>query len=530
MEIRRYWEIILRYKILIIALVLCASLGTLASTYLLTDTYVASAMVLVRPLDTRRVTDPPAGMKEKEVLGFPLIGTQQATVFNRTYAEIIQSRDTAKQIVDSLQLDKLERPVEPNILKRAWKSVKNGVKWCIWAGWTVMKHGRLMVPDPYEELIKNIKFAITASEIRDTYLVNISVASEDPHFAAALANAAARVFVEKWRQEYVERANKDLELIEEQFKSNEAEMTALMNDVEEYKINEGIVDLEVQIPENAAVMSHFEQALQHAEADIQELRREREEILKKLVIRQKTMTATSIVSDNPLVTDLDQILATLEINLAGLMERYTPLHPEALAVQAKIDQTRERLAAEEVRRVSDETMIVDPIYQVLEERLSTIDTKLPALEAKRDDFIATTEKYRLEVERLGNTSKDLEILERKAEVQKDITSEFVAVVKDYSVLATKKPEEIHMVSEAAPPLYPSSPIKIYYMGIAAGVSLIIGIALAFFLEYINIRIRTIEEAESSLALPVLATIPRIERLAEAELPEILIRETRQPSS
>jgi succinoglycan biosynthesis transport protein ExoP len=522
-EFRRYWEIILRNRILIISLVVCASLGALAATYIMPETYTASALILIRPLDTRRVTDPPAGMKEKELLGFPLVGAD-AKVFNQSYAEIIQSRATAKQIVEALHLHEIPERVDLSIFTRAWKYTKEKANFCFYATLSLLKYGRVEVPDPYEGLIDAIKGSISAQEIRDTYLVQINVNSDDPSFGALIANSAAKVFVDQWRKSYHEDTQEDIGILEGQFMANDAELKTLLNDLEDYKKREGVVDLDVQIPSKIASMSTFEFELRKAEADIQELLQERREIQRRLAKQQEMYTASTVVGENPIVIDLRETLVNLEIEMAGLGKRFTETHPEVIALQAKIEETRRALAAEKTRTVSDETSAIDPLYLELQLRLSAVETRLPALERKREAYASTIEEYRSEVEELRNKMKELDILERKAEILKGVDAEFITEIKDYHVLATKRPEEMRIVSEATPPLYPSGPIKILYVGIAAAVSLIIGAGLAFFLEYLNIRIRTIEEAGSTLDLPVLATIPRIRRLAEAELPEILIPE------
>ncbi len=524
MELRRYWEIILRYKVMIVSLVLCASLASLASTYVLTDTYNASALVLIRPIDTRRVTDPPAGMREKEVLGFPLVGTN-AKVTTRSYAEIIQSRATAKQIVDELKLDQISEPVEPNLIKRAYKYLKKKVKVLIYYTWTFMKYGRIETGDPYDALVEQVKGSITATEIRDSHLVQIDVRSDDPEFAALLANTAANVFVNHWKALYSRDREEDLAILEGQLASNTEELNTMMDALERFKKESALVDIEIEIPEKLSSMSLFEAKLREAQADIKELIREREEIRHQLDRRKKISTAATIVSENPVAIDLREILAGLEIDMAGLKSRFTPTHPEVLALQAKIDETQRRLDAEEARTVSDETSAPDPVYVGMKLRLAEIETKLPALEAKREGYRLTVEKYRQEVEAIRNKTKELDRMESRLDILKKLNTEFVAEVNDVRVLTSKNPEEARLISPATPSLYPSGPIKIIYLAVAALVSLVIAVALAFFLEYINIRIRTIEEAESALALPVLASIPRIKKLAEAEFPDILTPES-----
>jgi len=503
-------------------------MGALAATYVITDKYIASSLVLVHPMDTRRISDPPRGLGEKQVLGFPL-GVTQIKVFNRSYAGIIQSRAIAKQVVDELHLDQIPKPVESNIFKRAWKGLKSTIKLCFNVAWILLRHGHIEKVDPYENLIDEVKNSISASDIRDTYLVKITVESSDPNLAAVIANTVAKVFVSYWQKVYLNETVEDLSNLENQLKASDAELNTLLDAMEDYKEKEDISDLDLQITQKILYLNKFESEFRNIETDIQELLQERNDIQRQLASRQEKSTSMTRIKENPIAVGLKEILARNEIDMAGLRRRYTPTHPEVIALQAKIEETRNRLAAEEARTISDETSTYDTVYVELDKKLVVLNSKLPALEAKRDGYKSIMEEYQREIEGLREKEKELHDLERRVETLKDINAEFVLEVKDFHVLSTKKPEEIRLVSSATPPVYPSGPIKLYYVGVAAAVSLIIGIALAFFFEYLNNRIRTIEEAELNLDLPVLGTIPRIKKLADAEGPEILISGARPDS-
>jgi len=67
--------------------------------------------------------------------------------------------------------------------------------------------------------------------------------------------------------------------------------------------------------------------------------------------------------------------------------------------------------------------------------------------------------------------------------------------------------EARMISPAVPPDLPSHPRHEYYLLISALTGLLVGVALAFFLEYINRTARRIEDIESFLDLKVIGTIP-----------------------
>jgi len=510
---------------MIIPLVLCACLGALAVTYVLSETYKSSALLLVRPADVGKVTKPPGGFGAKEALGYPLVGVD-SKVFSRSYAAIIQSREIAKEIVDELQLDKLAKPVVKNPLKRAYKYLKKKIKVLIYYTWTIMKHGGIKDVDPYDNLVSAIHGSISASEIRETNLIQITVRSQDPEFGAIIANTAAKVFVKHWRKTYYEEAKQNLALVKDQFETNNAELNNLVDSLYRYKKKEGIVDLEAQIPSKISSLSYFERRLRQMEPDIQELLNERKEIQRQLASRRQVSTSATITSENPVVTELKQILSGLEIDMAGLKKRFTSSHHDVVSLQAKIDETRKRLAEEAAQKVAEETSSTDPVYLGLEERLSEINARLPALEAKRDSYLKNVEQYRVEVDQLRDKAEKHDALERGVEQLKEVNLAFFEELKDFDFLASKRPEETLLVSPATPPVYPSGPIKILYVGIAFGVSLVLGITLAFFLEYINNRIRTVEEAESSLDIPVLATIPRTEKLAGVAFPGILLPEVK----
>jgi capsular exopolysaccharide synthesis family protein len=60
---------------------------------------------------------------------------------------------------------------------------------------------------------------------------------------------------------------------------------------------------------------------------------------------------------------------------------------------------------------------------------------------------------------------------------------------------------------AVPGLYPEKPSVILYMALAAMLGIVAGITLAFFIEYLDTSVKTVDDIERHLGLPVLAVIP-----------------------
>jgi len=67
---------------------------------------------------------------------------------------------------------------------------------------------------------------------------------------------------------------------------------------------------------------------------------------------------------------------------------------------------------------------------------------------------------------------------------------------------------VSVLSPAEPPLSPTAPLPVLYTLIAAVLGTFIGIGVAFLMEMFDRRIRTIEDVEIGMGLPVLAVINR----------------------
>ncbi|MEK6646631.1 MAG: hypothetical protein AABY84_08155, partial [Candidatus Firestonebacteria bacterium] len=74
----------------------------------------------------------------------------------------------------------------------------------------------------------------------------------------------------------------------------------------------------------------------------------------------------------------------------------------------------------------------------------------------------------------------------------------------------KKLNEIRVIDKAKPPLYPKWPMKILCPLLGCVIGLTVSISLAFFIDYMDNTIKSIESAEKILGYSVLATIPNFQ--------------------
>ena len=71
------------------------------------------------------------------------------------------------------------------------------------------------------------------------------------------------------------------------------------------------------------------------------------------------------------------------------------------------------------------------------------------------------------------------------------------------------PNNIHVVDHASRPKSPVGPKRRQAIALAAMFSIILGIALARYLDYLDDSVRTSDDVENFLRLPALAVIPSL---------------------
>jgi tyrosine-protein kinase Etk/Wzc len=134
-----------------------------------------------------------------------------------------------------------------------------------------------------------------------------------------------------------------------------------------------------------------------------------------------------------------------------------------------------------------------------------------SLAAKRAQLIRSLREREAELAPLPGIERELKRLELDVKVA---LNAYEVVDKEFQEAEIKKSypmPEVRLISLADPPELPTSPNRIQIVAVALLGGLVVGVALAMLLEYLNRRVRGIRDVEDFVGLKVLATIPRVSR-------------------
>lgn len=210
------------------------------------------------------------------------------------------------------------------------------------------------------------------------------------------------------------------------------------------------------------------------------------------------------ISSQPLIGQLVQQVSSQKILLAQLRERYRDKHPKMIEAVNSLTQTEMELT----RALNTAAATIEAEYQT----------------ALRNDqeargLLAKQEAESLELDR---AAVEYTNLDRDLRISEQLLQATLARMKETSVTSTIETQNARWVDRATPALRhysPNIPLNLA-LGILGGLAL--GTAFAFFVAYIDDRVKSSYDIEGVIGLPLVGIIPEIKRLEQPEKAQIVV--------
>ncbi len=197
-------------------------------------------------------------------------------------------------------------------------------------------------------------------------------------------------------------------------------------------------------------------------------------------------------------------------------------------LKTDLEQSRQRLvnARESLReyKTSHGVFLYQPEYDAklkvisdLTVELANLDQSLAASQPgtfeaksyaeKRARLIEILDERRAALATLPTIERGLQLRQADVDVANATYGTVAKELKDAEIKADPMPEA-RLISPAFVPRLPTHPRRVIIVLASLLTGLLVGVALAFFLEYINRKVRGINDIEDYVGLKVIGTIPR----------------------
>jgi capsular exopolysaccharide synthesis family protein len=343
-------------------------------------------------------------------------------------------------------------------------------------------------PLPLELVFRMLKRAMSVQRYRDTSLIEIRVFDQDTQLAADLANNIADTFEKDRLEVRRQQTMKGLLKVQEEMDKQAKKVRDAQDKVEKLR-KELNVQLFGTVKLNDLTVQQLESQLTSARVEFVG-RDTRLKELKKLT-REQLRNAIATVVGDPTLQQLIQQLTDSEVRLAVLKQDYGPDHPQ---VKAAIVQ-RDTLSQQVDARLDGIMRGYEVDYRMAQERVSELqkqldDLKKASLAMESEAFLPFRNAQRDE----ESESKLFEVLKQR--------------VQQATIELQVPRSPVEKIDSGEPSLAPVKPDWAVNLSIGGLVGILLGIGLAFFIEFLDTSLKIMDDVERYLGLPVLGVIPQ----------------------
>ena len=487
-ELRWIFAVIRRWKWLILGCTIVAVAIVFLATSLLPSVYEATTTLLVQPAQDTKTSEYTA-----------LITAERLAL---TYSRMLKGRPVLDAVISQMGLEKTP-----------------------------------------EELVEKIK----AEPIKDTQLIQLTVWDSSPEQATLLANTIAEAFIAHIQTIQTERFAGSLKSIQDY-------LNAVSSKIEETRSE--IQYLSAKKITGEAELTRLETQLAEYRSDYREFQRNYQTL--QLAIAQLTNNVSIVeaahvpenrIQFNPIavvtlfvdkfpeagVSDYTAILASERsaLTYANLLKGRPVL--EAAIEKLGLDLSLDKLANQVNVEIIPDTQLIrlsvaetdssraillaDTIAGIFIDQMKTLQAapyndRLAGIQAQMDEVSVKIEDTQVDVDTITTETLRLETEIASLESQlTDYRNDYRVLHEDFEQLGFTAAQSADAVVVAEPAEVPVSPVRnrALYLALAALVSALAAIGLAFLLEYVTDVIRTPDDVSQRLGLATLGVIGHIDK-------------------
>jgi len=354
-----------------------------------------------------------------------------------------------------------------------------------------------------EQSYRILRGKLDVTEVRNTDLLEISVFDTNPQEAADIANEIVAVYQDKRVEEEKDIMNRGVSAMNEQVTKQQKKVEEALSELARIRDEEHIIDLnpegteDSQAPVNTVILKQ-ENQVNEAEMQVATLSSKLEQIEKLKGEELMRMLATLNIQDPTVQKVLPNYQDAVAQEALFLNSGLGPNHPKVKAVRATQDVYSKQLEAQ-----------VSSIRSALEKNLTTAQSTHDQLQKRLNEINAkqlSTKNLSANYTRAKN-----------AYIKEKLILDGVRTRAATQTMELAMPRvAVSVKQKAEPPSAPARPRVGLNLMLGALVGLVMGVGLAFFIEYLDTSVKTMEDVENLLGVPVLAIIPQGIRLLHKE--------------
>ena len=464
LDIQFFIQVLLKRKWLILSVVLLV-VGTVAAwTFSQTRIYRSTATVLLNKRAPQVL-----GKEVREVVDLSMGTYWNNKEYMKTQEKVIMSQNLARQVAEKLKLAHNDA---------FWNSSSKS-------------KGKQKTARTLAMATAKLRGIVTAKNVKDSNIIEISVDHSDPSLAAQLTNAMARTYRDQNLRYKVDKTRIASEWLSKQLDKLKKKLEKEELELYDFKKQNNIISVSLENKQSLIVrrIEKLNEALTEIRMKRMALTAQRRQLAKAVNKDPMQITAAAVI-ENTTIQALKTTYVIEHKKYLALKSRYLDRHPVVQEQKAKMDSARSDLA----REVKNVLKSVESKYQATRE---TEGKWAAALQTAKEEALALNKReveYRKKQRSQINTAKLYSMLLMR--IEESNLSEKLEV-NNIRLLDT---------ANAGVAIKPRVTVNLF-IGVFLGFILAIG--LAFLVETLDRTVKSQEDIENIPGLVYLGLMPKI---------------------
>lgn len=481
-DLRELFAVLRRRKGTILLIALLVFLAAFLMTMMITPTYRASVTLQIE-------------MDSTKVLNYDVDTTgSQSTLnskdFYQTQYEILKSTTLAGKTIDQLNLRQSYTSEEVGDVQPFFVEPIAAIKEMIFGvpeeGSTEFEALAQLSDEPAEEeFLENLSI----TPVKNSQIVKVNFDSEDPGLAATVANALADNYIKMNLERRVDAASyaedfltEELVLSKSRLEESEAKLVGYAKEASIFQTND-----ERSQSLTAQKLTAINIALTEAESD-------RIAAQSRYVQAQRSLGVSKVL-DNSTVQELKKSVVRLESSYQEKLQVYKPGYPLMVQLKRQINEFKLQITNETNRITAAVEGDLKSDYLAAQEREQKLRSEL---EVQKQGLLVLRDK-----------SIGYNTLLREVETNRSLYEGLLQRIKEVGVAGGVGANNVSVLDPAIVPYKKNKPNTKMNLALGGVFGVFLGMVVAFLLEFLDDRVKSTEELERILSLPLLGVTPAL---------------------
>jgi uncharacterized protein involved in exopolysaccharide biosynthesis len=468
----------------------------MAALIVITPKYESEAKLFVR-LGRESVTlDPTA------TTGQTISVNESREVEINSIIEVLRSRSIAEKVVDRL--------TPAVVLGKNGEPDERAQMFSLPAMPTLPALPGAIEPSDRDRAIEEVEESFDAYAPKQTTVISLRYEADSPELAQQVVQAALEIYQHEHGR--VHRTAGSYEFFVEQEGLLREGLQQATSELRDAKSSIGLASIEGRRQTLQTLLGEIETNTAASESDLTAAQAKAARLTDAVSLLPERLTTEETTGfPNVAADNMRQQLYQLEIAERELRSKYTADHPQVIAVRQQLTDAR-AILEEQIPDRAQTTSSVNPTRQQLELQLLTENAQVAALAARIESLRMQRGQLIEELKQLNHHEVRINDLEREAsllEASYRGYSEKLEQARIDDALEAGRISNVNVVQPASYVVEPVKPQKLLIVALGLAAAMAGAVVAALSAEFLDGSLRSSDDVERQLEVPVLLSIPRV---------------------